>query len=147
MDPTNFDSTSSACTFLQGYNELESLERPLFSSQDEGDDYERAHGVAPPQSHRPAGGRPGGASFSTVGLPTQVDEIRELTVLAKDAAGIMWEMVAMNESGPAAAEMQANAQQLQAQLRGLIGDYQGGDEKLFNEALEALDMLNSCFFD
>lgn len=26
----------------------------------------------------------------------------------------------------------------------MIGDYQGGDEKLFNEALEALDMLNSC---
>ena len=46
-------------------------------------------------------------------LPIQVDEIRELTVLAKDAAGIMWEMVAMNEAGPAAAEMQANAQQLQ----------------------------------
>lgn len=93
MDPTNLDSTSSACTFLQGYNELESLERPLFSSQDEGDDYERAHGVAPPQSHRPAGGRPGGASFSTVGLPTQVGLVermkgnRELCRVVGDGIG------------------------------------------------------------
>lgn len=39
---------------------------------------------------------------------------------------------------------QCCANPLQAQLRGLIGDYQGGDEKLFNDALEALDMLNSC---
>ena len=53
-------------------------------------------------------------------MPIQVDEIRELTVLAKDAAGIMWEMVAMNESGPAAAEMQANAQQLQVRAWALV---------------------------
>jgi hypothetical protein len=33
---------------------------------------------------------------------------------------------------------------VQAQLRGLIGDYQGGDEALFSQAIEALDMLNSC---
>lgn len=46
-----------------------------------------------------------------------MDEIRELTVLAKDAAGIMWEMVAMNETGSAATEMRANATQLQVGAR------------------------------
>lgn len=35
----------------------------------------------------------------------------------------------------------------QAQLRGLIGDYTGGDEALFSQAFEALDMLNSCLAD
>lgn len=32
----------------------------------------------------------------------------------------------------------------QAQLRGLIGDYTGGDEALYSQAIDALDMLNSC---
>ena len=43
----------------------------------------------------------------------QVDEVREISVLAKDAAEILWEMVAMGESGGAVADMQSKAEQLQ----------------------------------
>ena len=45
-------------------------------------------------------------------------------MLARDAAEILWEMVAMGEGGGAVADMKGKAEQLQAQLRGLIGDYQ-----------------------
>ena len=31
---------------------------------------------------------------------------------------------------------------LQAQLRGIISDYQGGDEALFAQAFESFDMLS-----
>ncbi|KAL6779740.1 hypothetical protein ACKKBG_A13540 [Auxenochlorella protothecoides x Auxenochlorella symbiontica] len=145
---TKFQSLLGAKS--QGYDELDTLERPLFSAQDETDDYERTHGVAAPQSYRPpnTGGATGAASFTAAAaVPSQVDEIRELSVLAKDAAGILWEMVALGETGPAATEMRSTAEQLQAQLRGLIGDYTGGDEALFSQAFEALDMLNSCLAD
>lgn len=56
----------------------------------------------------------------------QVDELQELSLLARDAAEILWEMVAMGEGGAAVEDMKSKAYQLQAQLRGLIGDYQVG---------------------
>ncbi len=127
-------------------------------------------------------------------------------MLAKDAAEILWEMVAMGESGGAVADMRGKAEQLQvsveqqpspgpallpihqlkpcwwlqapklstarsdvvqqtspfmcgllrhfdlpavasgvqAQLRGLINDYQGGDEAVYAHAFEAFDMLSRC---
>jgi hypothetical protein len=43
----------------------------------------------------------------------QVEEIMEISVLAKDAAEILWEMVAMGESGSAVADMESKAEQLQ----------------------------------
>ncbi len=33
---------------------------------------------------------------------------------------------------------------LQAQLRGLISDYQGGDESVLAQAFEAFDMVSRC---
>jgi hypothetical protein len=57
-------------------------------------------------------------------LPAQGDELQELSLLARDAAEILWEMVAMGEGGAAVDDMKSKGQQLQAQLRGLIGDYQ-----------------------
>lgn len=77
-------------------------------------------------------------------LATQVDEMRELSALAKDAAEILWEMVALGESGAAFADMRSKAEQLQAQLRGLISDYSGGDETLLAQAIEAFDMISRC---
>jgi hypothetical protein len=50
--------------------------------------------------------------------------MQELSLLARDAAEILWEMVAMGESGAAVADMKSKGEALQAQLRGLIGDYQ-----------------------
>lgn len=43
--------------------------------------------------------------------------MRELSVLAKDAAEILWEMVAMGESGSAVADMRSKAEQLQVGTR------------------------------
>ena len=48
----------------------------------------------------------------------------ELAMLARDASEILWEMVAMGEGGGAVADMKGKAVQLQAQLRGIISDYQ-----------------------
>lgn len=77
-------------------------------------------------------------------MPSQVDELQELSLLARDAAEILWEMVAMGEGGAAVEDMKSKAYQLQAQLRGLIGDYQGGDEGIFAKAFESFDMLSRC---
>lgn len=52
--------------------------------------------------------------------------------------------VAMGEGGAAVADMKGKAEQLQAQLRGLIGDYQGGDEAAYAAAFESFDMLSRC---
>jgi hypothetical protein len=139
---------------LQGY---EDLERPLVGGDDE-DDYEQQHGVSGPQgsAYRPPGGSGGGAAEGaaagrpasfTVALPSQTDEIQEISVLSKDASEILWEMVAMGETGESMLEMRSRAEMLQAQLRGLINDYAGGDEKIFAGAFEAYEMISRCLDD
>ncbi|PRW59857.1 hypothetical protein C2E21_1451 [Chlorella sorokiniana] len=147
----------------QGYDELNTLERPLVSDVHEQEEYERAHGVpaagagtyAPPGAtsgyaapgYTPAaayGAQPARTGAGLPAPPSQADELQELSVLAKDAAEILWEMVAMGEGGAAVEDMKSKAGQLQAQLRGLISDYQGGDEAIFAKAFEAFDMLSRC---
>lgn len=51
---------------------MDNLERPLVSAQDETDDYERSHGVPPPQAYRQPAAPGAQTSFSTAGLPSQV---------------------------------------------------------------------------
>eukprot|EP00887_Chlorella_sp_A99_P006269 scaffold3.g6269.t1 len=154
----------------QGYDELSTLEAPLVAVEDQ-DEYHLAHGVSAPQTaYRPppTGGAAVGGTRTDTGIafqaavPSQAEELRELSLLAKDAAEIMWEMAAMGESGAAVEDMRSKAEQLQAraaaragrargrlssaraQLRGIISDYQGGDEALFAQAFEAFDMLGRC---
>ncbi|KAL4429621.1 hypothetical protein ABPG77_008670 [Micractinium sp. CCAP 211/92] len=159
----------------QGYDELNTLERPLVSDAHEQEEYERQHGVGAPGAaagFRPAPGAYGGyappptsggaAGYPPQGygttppaaagvqrtsaqpLPSQADELQELSILARDAAEILWEMVAMGEGGAAVEDMKSKGRQLQAQLRGAISDFQGGDEALFARAFEAFDMLSRC---
>lgn len=118
---------------------------------DEGD-YDAEHGVPRPgrgASYRPpaAGGdegpEAGGGSF-TFALPSQLDELREISVLSKDAAELLWEMLLLGEVGEEVADMRSKAAQLQSQLRGLIGDYAGGDEAVLASGIEAFDMITRC---
>lgn len=73
---------------------------------------------------------PGSPCLPTARLPRprpplpQADELQELSVLARDAAEILWEMVAMGEGGAAVEDMKSKGRQLQAQLRGAISDFQ-----------------------
>lgn len=119
---------------------------------EEDEEYEQQHGVARPGYatgyQAPSTGGAGAAAIpgervSTGGLtlPSQAEEMQEISFLARDASEILWEMVAMGEKGAGVADMTTRAEQLQAQLRGLINDYSGGDEKLLAGALEAYDML------
>jgi hypothetical protein len=132
---------------MQGYDNLSTLEQPLVSDVHEQEEYERQHGVPSPGGggyRPPAGGsayyppQPSGAAgyppapaAAGVGprtshgpMPSPADELQELSLLARDAAEILWEMVAMGEAGAAVEDMKNKAAQLQAQLRGAIGDYQ-----------------------
>lgn len=79
-------------------------------------------------------------------VPSQHEELEMLTVLSKDAAEILWEMVLMDDGGDAAdlEDMKGRAEQLKAQLRGMLNDYDGSDEVLMCRALEAFDSLNSA---
>jgi len=126
------------------------LERPLVGAEDEEEYGDRPEGgtYRPPNSGVAAeaveSGRP--ASF-TVPLPSQTEEIQEISVLSKDASEILWEMVAMGETGESMLEMRSRAEMLQAQLRGLINDYAGGDEKIFAGAFEAYEMISRCLDD
>ncbi|EFN54229.1 hypothetical protein CHLNCDRAFT_135739 [Chlorella variabilis] len=150
---------------FQGYDELNTLERPLVSDVHEQEEYERQHGVGsaaggyrpPPSGAEYYPSQPTAASGyppppGAAGYPpppgaagaARVDELQELSLLARDAAEILWEMVAMGEGGAAVEDMKSKAYQLQAQLRGLIGDYQGGDEGIFAKAFESFDMLSRC---
>ncbi len=116
------------------------------------EDYDRPGGqgsYAPPGSGGAAaeGAQPGRPASFTVALPSQTDEIQEISALSKDASEILWEMVAMGETGESMLEMRSRAEMLQAQLRGLINDYAGGDEKIFAGAFEAYEMISRCLDD
>lgn len=76
-------------------------------------------------------------------LPSQADDMREAAALANEAGELLWEMVAENEQSEGAFELRDKAQQLQAQLRGLIGDYQDCDEGALESGLKALTVLNT----
>ena len=81
-------------------------------------------------------------------VPSQQEELAVLTVLSKDAAEILWEMVLLKEDDGAnvadVEEMRSRSEQLRAQLRGMLNDYDGSDEVLMCRALEAWDSLNSA---
>ncbi len=76
----------------------------------------------------------------------------EVTYLAKEAAELLWETVAMQAGDPSpspemtvtTADLADKAQMLNSQLRGLIRNDEGKSEVLLAEALEANDMLDSC---
>jgi hypothetical protein len=64
----------------------------------------------------------------------QADELRALSGLAAEAAEILFEMAAMHDASEVARDMLEKAAQLQAQLRGMIGDFRDGDETALAQA-------------
>ena len=109
---------------------------------------ERTDGDAyrPPMAQR---GRTGGGGGGVVhnAAPSQTEEIQELSVLSKDAAELLWEMVAMGSKGAEVTELRERSEMLRSQLRGLINDYATSEhvnEALLAGALEAFEMLTQC---
>jgi len=132
-----------------GYEELDTLERPLVSDMDtplyeEDDGGYVAPGGGAGQQQRQQRRR----GWLNVHVPSQQEELAVLTVLSKDAAEILWEMVLLKEDDGAnvadVEEMRSRSEQLRAQLRGMLNDYDGNDEVLMCRALEAWDSLNSA---
>jgi len=76
--------------------------------------------------------RPGGCAAA------QADELRALSGLAAEAAEILFEMAAMHDASEVARDMLEKAAQLQAQLRGMIGDFRDGDETALAQARQHL---------
>jgi len=146
-----FNEFKSRCSQLfgpknDGYEELDTLERPLVSDVDN-PLYEASEdgAYAPPGSQNAAHHR---HASSNIQVPSQQEELELLTVLSTDAAEILWEMELLKEEEGAAEadieEMRARSGQLRAQLRGMLNDYDGSDEVLMCRALEAWDSLNSA---
>ena len=139
---------------MQGYDELDTLERPLVGNEDvydgEHDNDEREEPTAG-QEHggqqRVSDMQRARAESRAAMVPSQEEELQEISVLSKDAAEILWEMVALGENGPDLDDMKSRAEQLRAQLRGLLNDYSGGNEQLMCGALEAFDSLNAALED
>jgi hypothetical protein len=131
----------------QGYDELAQLESPLIgsSSQEEPSaDYVRKHGVARPGSGGGGGAAAGtGAPAGQTHIPSQTEELQLLVALGREAAEILWEMAALQDETEATKEMLEKGELLQAQLRGMIGDYKGGDETILASALEVFDLLSN----
>eukprot|EP00884_Botryococcus_braunii_P008981 jgi/Botrbrau1/18084/Bobra.0062s0070.1 len=133
----------------QGYDELSQLDQPLVESGTDGasgipEVSSDAHYVgqykefpAGPQPSLPY--RPHQAQSQAV--PTQSEDLRQLLALGREAAEIMWEMAALKDYGDAAVEMRVKSSELQAQLRGMIGDYRDEDERTLAAALEVFDLL------
>lgn len=71
-------------------------------------------------------------------------QLRETALLAKEAAAILWEMIALGETGAARDDMVSQAKQLQAELRGAISDAPEVEESAMTDALESFDMLARC---
>lgn len=76
--------------------------------------------------------------------PLQSYQLRETALLAKEAAAILWEMIALGETGTARDDMVSQAKQLQAELRGAISDAPDVEESAMTDALESFDMLARC---
>jgi hypothetical protein len=103
----------------------------------------RSTAYEPPATGTQGAGHRRVGSFAA-GMPSQADELQEISALSKDASEILWEMVTIGQKGPEVDELRERAEMLRAQLRGLINDYQGGDETLLAGALESFEMLNQC---
>lgn len=86
------------------------------------------------------------AVLATRGTPlsAQSYQLRETALLAKEAAAILWEMIALGETGTARDDMVSQAKQLQAELRGAISDAPDVEESAMTDALESFDMLARC---
>ncbi|DBA85966.1 hypothetical protein WJX77_005107 [Trebouxia sp. C0004] len=139
-----------------GYDELAQLEQPLVgddSSYGGGDDYQRSHGVSAPGQYSGFGSATGGTGGMSAGsalpshvnqtIPSQGDELQLLAGLASDAAGLLWELAAMHDTGDAATDMLTKSEQLQAQLRGMISDFTDADESAIAAALAAFETLTN----
>ncbi|KAA6424471.1 MAG: hypothetical protein FRX49_05683 [Trebouxia sp. A1-2] len=132
-----------------GYDELAQLEQPLVgddSSYGGGDDYQRSHGVSAPGQYSGFGsGMGGGTGGMSAGsaLPSHGDELQLLAGLASDAAGLLWELAAMHDTGDAATDMLTKSEQLQAQLRGMMSDFTDADESAIAAALGAFETLTN----
>ncbi|KAL3157382.1 hypothetical protein ABBQ32_011859 [Trebouxia sp. C0010 RCD-2024] len=114
-----------------GYDELAQLEQPLVgddSNYGAGDNYERSHGVSRPPQYSNYSGMGGGGAHSAASqpghaaqiaqtIPSQGDELQLLAGLASDAAGLLWELAAMHDTGEAATDMLAKSEQLQVGKR------------------------------
>mmetsp|Transcript_31712 Transcript_31712/g.68636 ORF Transcript_31712/g.68636 Transcript_31712/m.68636 type:complete len:294 (-) Transcript_31712:161-1042(-) len=101
---------------------------------------------------------PGGAGHQSAAVPgmadvpSQAELMVQTTMLAKEAAELLWETIAY--SGGKDGEMKGQlkdlaekADLLASQLRGLIRNHlqqPGGAESILADALEAKDMLDSC---
>lgn len=148
-----FKSRMLALAGKQGYDSLETgsnLGTPLVSNR-LSHDGEEGHPLGRDSYAPPTGtyaGQQQGVTGNIVNtVPNQSMELIELTHLAKEAAAILWEMVALGEKGAAMDEMMERAQQLQGQLRGLIGDVTDAEESVLADAFQAFDMLSRCLSD
>lgn len=84
-------------------------------------------------------------------VPTPEEELLLTSQLAKEAAELLWEFLALGSAEVQEADIDAhlsalleNAKVLQAQMRGHISNYTGGHEAGLAQALEASDMLTTC---
>ena len=84
-------------------------------------------------------------------VPTPEEELLLTSQLAKEAAELLWEFLALGSAEVRDADIDAhlsallaNARVLQAQMRGHISNYVGGHEAGLAQALEASDMLTTC---
>lgn len=140
--------------YMQGYDELDTLERPLVGNEDVHDGEHDNDGREEPTAGEEHGGQQrvsdmqqARAESRAAMVPSQEEELQEISVLSKDAAEILWEMVALGENGTDLDDMKSRAEQLRAQLRGLLNDYSGGNEQLMCGALDAFDSLNAALED
>lgn len=82
-------------------------------------------------------------------VPSIEDDLQEVVALAKEASTFLWELLAESGGVPGdedvhrdvAEELLEQCHLFEKQLRGMIADYNGRDEKLLAESLEANDML------
>ena len=109
-----FNDFKSRCSQLfgpknDGYEELDTLERPLVSDVDN-PLYEAAEdgAYAPPGEQNGSHHRHASSNFQ---VPSQQEELELLTVLSTDAAEILWEMVLLKEEEGAA---QADIEEMRA---------------------------------
>ena len=103
------------------------------------------------QGHAGYGGDGGGEVDLGSMVPTPEEELLQTSQLAKEAAELLWEFLALGTAEVQDADIHAhlstllaNARVLQAQMRGHISNYQGGNEAGLATALEASDMLTTC---
>ena len=135
----------------------ESLSEPLRNTYDGGEDEWMDRGTSHMPSRDERRGKytqrrtesdenqPGYADM----VPSIEEDLQEVVALAKDASTFLWELLAENGGVPidqdahrdVAEELLEQCHLFEKQLRGMIADYNGGDERLLAQSLEANDML------